>query len=80
MIISPSKFTITLDEVESLFNKLLEKELEQFEENKKSYIDEPFSEATYMPDTHVRVCLQVGHDILSTDVEKSFKKDIEMAG
>lgn len=80
MIISPNKFTITLDEVESLFNKLLEKELEQFEENKKSYIDEPFNEATYMPDTHVRVWLKVGHDILSTDVEKSFKKDIEMAG
>ena len=36
MIISPSKFTITLDEVESLFNKLLEKELEQFENDKKS--------------------------------------------
>lgn len=34
MIISSSKFIITLDEVESLFNKLLEKELEQFEEDK----------------------------------------------
>lgn len=33
-----------------------------------------------MPDTHVRVWLKVGHDILSSDVEKSFKKDIEMAG
>lgn len=29
-----------------------------------------------MPNTHVRVWVKVGHDILSTD----FKKDIEMAG
>jgi hypothetical protein len=84
MIKSASDFKVTLEEVESIFNAFIEKELENFENEKKRFLEEvnKTGEVTrsYMPYPQCSVWLTIPRTTIERETEEALLADVEKAG
>ena len=87
MIISSNQVIVTYNEIEELFNSHLKREIEEWENEKNTYIKDVAKSmlmhqepCTYMPECTFRMWLDLAPQMVQQESVEKLKDEIEKAG
>lgn len=87
MIISAATVRISYQDLENLFNSALEREIKEWENEKKEYFNDPFNNegrvfftGKYLSGANFQIWLKVPKNLVTAELINTLLKDIDEAG
>ena len=85
MIIHSALVKLTYEELEKIFNEHLKKEIEDWEEEKKEYLEDPCNTggktiAPYMPNPFFQIWMHIPLRVVPEKIQETLRNEIQDAG